>query len=96
MTGGHGEWFVQCFDAAGQPAGDLASCKPADAAGRIDETLVAGSQAQAFVDLRGHGEALMLLPDANHFASLPAAALSGDVRPHYGRAPDARLPAIAT
>lgn len=94
-TGGHGEWFVQRFDAAGQAAEDLASRKPADAARMIDEALIAGSQAQAFVDLRGHGEALALLPDANCFADLPKAALTSDVRPLYGRAPDARLPAGA-
>jgi tRNA threonylcarbamoyladenosine biosynthesis protein TsaB len=91
-TGGHGEWFVQRFDAGGQSEGDVASLKPAEAIQMIGETLIAGSQAQAFVDLRGHGEALVLLPDANHFARLPAAALSSEVRPHYGRAPDARLP----
>ena len=94
-TGGHGEWFVQRFDALGQALDEVSSCKPDFALGAISESLIAGSQAQAFVELRGHGEALVLLPDANQFALLPDLALSRDVRPIYGRAPDARLPAGA-
>ena len=94
-TGGHGEWFVQHFDASGTSASAVASLKPADAAAGIGEALLAGSQAQALAELRGHGEALALLPDANALALLPQAALTGDVRPLYGRPPDARLPAGA-
>ena len=71
-------------------------CRPDDAVAAIEAALIVGSQAQAFVDLRGSGDALVLLPDANHFAALPLAALSGDVRPLYGRAPDARLPVKST
>lgn len=94
-TGGHGEWFVQRFDAAGLALGEVVSLKPDDAVAAAPEALIAGSQAQAFVDLRGSGEALVLLPDANSFAALPEAALSIEVRPLYGRGPDARLPAGA-
>ena len=92
-TGGHGEWFVQRFDEQGRATGEAASCKPADAVAAIPETLIAGSQAQALVALRGYGEALALLPDANRFDLLPVDTLTGDVRPRYGREPDARLPA---
>jgi tRNA threonylcarbamoyladenosine biosynthesis protein TsaB len=93
-TGGHGEWFVQRFDAAGLALGEVASLAPATAASSIGEDLIAGSQAQALVDLRGGGEALVLLPDANQFAALPQTALTSQVRPLYGRAPDARLPGV--
>jgi len=93
-TGGHGEWFVQRFEGQVQAMDEVASRKPQEAAGAIVEVFIAGSQAQAFVDLRGQGEALDVLPDANHFALLPPSALSHDIRPIYGRAPDARLPAV--
>ncbi|MFM5886419.1 MAG: tRNA (adenosine(37)-N6)-threonylcarbamoyltransferase complex dimerization subunit type 1 TsaB [Novosphingobium sp.] len=95
-TGGHGEWFVQQFDGAGQPRGALASLG-ADAAVRaVAADLVAGSQAEALVAARGHGLALPIWPDARAFAALPDHALTADITPLYGRAPDARLPAAAT
>jgi tRNA threonylcarbamoyl adenosine modification protein YeaZ len=92
MTGGHGEWFVQSFDEAGMSARPHASLKPADAVAACPEALVAGSQAEALVAARGTGEALALWPDARALPLLPAAALTRDVLPLYGRAPDARLP----
>ena len=93
MTGGHGEWFVQRFAADGTAAEAIASRQPADAASHVAEARIAGSQAKALVALRGHGEALELLPDARAFHLLSPEALTHDVRPIYGRAPDARLPA---
>jgi tRNA threonylcarbamoyl adenosine modification protein YeaZ len=92
MTGGHGEWFVQRFHADGTNADALASRKPSDAAETIGETLITGSQAQALVALRGHGEALELLPDASAVNLLAPAVMTSFVHPIYGRAPDARLP----
>ncbi len=94
MVGGHGEWFVQAFGADGLAAGDLASLTPAAAAAQISEDLVAGSQAAALVALRGRGNSLDLLPDARAFSLLSADLLTASVQPHYGRPPDARLPAI--
>lgn len=90
MTGGHGEWFVQRF--AGGLGTPLASLTPARAVGTVPELLVVGSQAEALVALRGHGEALPLWPDARRFALLDEAVLTADLSPLYGRAPDARLP----
>ena len=95
MTGGHGEWFVQRFDAGGVAAAVLVSRQPAEAAAYVGEAVVAGSQAKALVALRGHGVALELFPDARAFNLLAPDALTHDVRPIYGRAPDARLPAGA-
>lgn len=92
MTGGHGEWFVQSFDADGAPLSPLASLRPEAAAASAHEDLVAGNQSEALVAARGHGTALPVLPDARAFHLLPPAALLSDVRPLYGRAPDARLP----
>jgi tRNA threonylcarbamoyl adenosine modification protein YeaZ len=92
MTGGHGEWFVQRFAADGMPADALASRQPSEAAAQIGEDLIAGTQARALVALRGHGEAAELLPDASAFGLLAGTILTSDIRPIYGRAPDARLP----
>ncbi len=94
MTGGHGEWFVQDFDSSGMPVQPLTSLTPA-AAAQGGEDLIAGSQAEALVALRGSGRALALWPDARRFALLPGQALTDRVEPLYGRAPDARLPASA-
>lgn len=95
MTGGHGEWFVQRFGAGGMAADTLASRQPADAASHIGEEFVAGSQAQALIALRGYGKALDLLPDARAANLLAPAVLTSDIRPIYGRGPDARLPISA-
>ncbi len=92
MMGGHGEWFVQHFDAEGAPTCALASLSPEDAANVTASEHIAGSQAEALVALRGFGEAHTLLPDARQFGLLPHHLLTRDVSPIYGRAPDARLP----
>ena len=92
MTGGHGEWFVQVFDAEGAPTSALASLSPEAAAIAVQTRHVAGSQAEALVALRGFGEAHNLLPDARQFRLLPPHLLTRDISPIYGRAPDARLP----
>ncbi|PZQ56162.1 MAG: tRNA (adenosine(37)-N6)-threonylcarbamoyltransferase complex dimerization subunit type 1 TsaB [Novosphingobium pentaromativorans] len=92
MTGGHGEWFTEGFAADGSTSRPLASMRPDDAAARMIEEVVAGTQAEALVGLRTGGTALALWPDARAFPLLPQAALSADTRPLYGRAPDARLP----
>ncbi|MFM2301092.1 MAG: hypothetical protein RLZZ84_828 [Pseudomonadota bacterium] len=91
MTGGHGEWFVQSFTAAGTAANELASLSPALAA-QAAQSLVAGSQAEALVAARGTGTPLALWPDARRFTLLDPASLTADVHPLYGRAPDAKLP----
>jgi tRNA threonylcarbamoyladenosine biosynthesis protein TsaB len=92
MTGGHGEWFVQSFGADGEARGAAASMRPEDAVVQIPDELLAGTQAEAFVALRGHGEAISILPDARAAFLLDADALTPDIQPLYGRAPDARLP----
>jgi len=91
MTGGHGEWFVQDFGAEGLPEDGLRSLAPAQAAAAHDT--IAGTQAEALAQARGQGTALPLWPDARKFPLLPAALLTADISPIYGRGPDARLPA---
>lgn len=92
MTGGHGEWFVQDFAADGLPEQPLASLPSARAARTARHPLVAGSQAEALVKLRGRGTPVALLPDARFFPLLPPALLDSEPAPIYGRPPDARLP----
>ena len=96
MSGGHGEWFVQNFAANGSDEAPLISLQPAAAAEAASHSLVAGSQAEALVALRGSGAALSLLPDARSFALLPEAFVDSDLTPLYGRPPDARLPGART
>lgn len=91
MTGGHGEWFTEGFDEQGRTIRALASLPPAAAAEATTQDLVAGNQAEALVALRGHGAAAPLWPDARAFALLAPSALLADVRPIYGRGPDARV-----
>ncbi len=92
-TGGHGEWFVQRFALDGAPSSPVAALSPADTAATIGEHLLTGGQAAALLALRGYGEAIDLLPDANAVMLLHPSALTREVGPIYGRAPDARLPA---
>lgn len=94
-TGGHGEWFVQDFSAAGAELSPLASLSPAFAAAHGGAELVAGSQAEAMVAARGSGKALPLWPDARRFAALDPGMVTADTAPRYGRAPDAKLPGAA-
>lgn len=89
MEGGHGQWFVQRFGADLEPQSDLRSLLP-DEAVREGDALVVGNRAAAFVERRGLGTAVSMLPDARAFVRLPAGALFAEPRPIYGRAPDAK------
>ena len=91
MAGGHGEWFVQDFGADGLPEAEALSLAPDAAKGRHRHPAVTGSRA---AELAGReGIALELLPDGRRFALIPAALLTPNLAPLYGRPPDARLPA---
>ncbi|MEQ8310020.1 MAG: tRNA (adenosine(37)-N6)-threonylcarbamoyltransferase complex dimerization subunit type 1 TsaB [Sphingopyxis sp.] len=89
MEGGHGQWFVQPFAADLSPRAEVRSLLP-DAAIMLDDILVIGNRAEAFVERRGPGRALAVLPDARAFLRLPRAALGDRPSPIYGRAPDAK------
>ena len=91
MAGGHGEWFVQDFGADGLPETEALSLAPDAAKGRHRHPAVAGSRAAELVGREGI--ALELLPDGRRFALIPAALLTPNLAPLYGRPPDARLPA---
>src|SRR5690606_8156496 len=95
-AGGHGEWYVQDFGADGLPENEHASLAPAIAAQAARHAVVAGTEAEALVALRGEGQALSLLPDANWLTSLPPSLETVSLAPLYGRLPDARLPAAVS
>jgi tRNA threonylcarbamoyl adenosine modification protein YeaZ len=91
VIGGHGELFVQQFDAAsGEAATDLVNAPPPVAAGAVSAELVVGSGARQLVEARGWGEARDALPSAANALRLPQALRSWPAKPVYARAPDAR------
>lgn len=96
MTGGHGEWFVEGFDAQGAVTRPLASMRPDAAVAAAGEAVVAGTQAEALVAARRTGEALTIWPDARCLMLLPQGTLTGEAHPLYGRAPDAKPMAAAS
>lgn len=89
MEGGHGQWFVQPFGADLMPLADVRSLLPQDAIGESTK-LVIGNRAEAFVELRGTGRAIAVLPDARFAAQIADSLLFDDVTPIYGRAADAK------
>ncbi|RJY08057.1 tRNA (adenosine(37)-N6)-threonylcarbamoyltransferase complex dimerization subunit type 1 TsaB [Aurantiacibacter aquimixticola] len=94
MSGGHGEYFVQDFAENGFPAGNVQSLAPADAAARGGNETIAGSKADALdAMLSTSHDALHILPDAREAGNLPPSLAIADLKPIYGRAPDARKPA---
>jgi tRNA threonylcarbamoyladenosine biosynthesis protein TsaB len=93
MEGGHGQWFVQPFDADLSPRAGIGSLVP-DEAVRLADELVVGNRAEPFVTRRGAGRALLALPDARAYLHLPPAALIDQPSPIYGRAPDAKPMAV--
>lgn len=90
MTGGHGEYFVQSFDAAGTATSALRSLTPDAAKAACTQPVVAGSMAAALVEARGFGDAISILPDARKAMLLPASARLLDADPIYGRGADAK------
>jgi tRNA threonylcarbamoyl adenosine modification protein YeaZ len=91
LHAGHGQLFVQSYGHGPiTPLDELQSLPPTAAAAAVGASLVLGSGAEMLVTLRGHGEALDVLPRASAAADLPQALRSLPPRPIYGRAPDAK------
>lgn len=91
MEGGHGEVFVQAFDAPLAPRGHFASLTPAAALDHLDPTLpIFGDGVH---HLAASGRALQARYPAASDAILLAESDRGlSPTPIYGRAPDAKLP----
>lgn len=89
MTGGHGEYFFEAFDAHGQSLAPVRSVLPAELPPLATATIVAGD-----IDpQRADRTWLELLPDALYW-SLLSARQPLAATPIYGRAPDAKPAAI--
>jgi len=96
VTGGHGELFVQQFDAESvEPFSELLNLPPVDAARATSASLVVGSGAQQLLDARGWGDARDSWPSAANALRLPEELRSLPAKPVYARAPDARVPEAA-
>lgn len=94
IDGGHGELFVQCFDAATIAAtGPLLNLPPIEAAKAIGALRAVGPAAHRLIDARGSGEAIATLPSASSALRLPPSLRSLDPKPLYARAPDAKAKA---
>jgi tRNA threonylcarbamoyladenosine biosynthesis protein TsaB len=92
VTGGHGELFVQQFDAATLSSrSELRNATPAEAASFTSAELVVGSGAEQLVTARGWGEARELWPLAANALRLPERLRTLAAKPVYARAPDARV-----
>lgn len=91
MVGGHGEYFVQRFDREGRPISESVSIAIAEAVASISDAFIAGDAADAFIEARGRGDALPLLPDAAQWMLLADRPF---LQPSalYGRDADAKLP----
>ena len=94
VDGGHGEWFVQDFAPDASATGEAASLTPTEAAQRGAQSLIIGNRAEDLAKLvGGSARAIDTLPDARFASQLPYSALTDNLVPVYGRAPDARKPA---
>ena len=92
IPGGHGELFVQRFSDPVTPMGPLRSLVPIAAARWIEEAMIVGEGAAQVIAAGAGACAEPLLPRAADVRLLPPHATDLPPRPHYGRAPDARLP----
>ena len=90
VIGGHGELFVQQFDAKRVPTSPICNLAPDQAAAAISAELVIGSGAPQLVEARGWGTAQESWPSAAHSLTIPAALRELPAKPVYARAPDAR------
>jgi tRNA threonylcarbamoyl adenosine modification protein YeaZ len=96
VAGGHGELFVQQFEAATrQPTSPPRNHPPAQAAEVISADLVLGSGAAALIDARGWGEGREAWPTAADALALAEPLRRLAPKPVYARAPDARIKAAA-
>lgn len=94
MAGGHGEWFLQDFDADGLPEGGVCSLPPRESITGWHHDTLAGNRAAEKAAIGGPGHRVLdVLPNARMVLALPSALLVDDLAPIYGRGPDAKLPA---
>jgi len=92
VNGGHGELFVQQFDATTLlPSTELFNLPPAAAAGEVSASLAVGPGAATLIEASGRGEAREAWPSASNALRLPESLRSLPPKPLYARAPDAKV-----
>ena len=92
VLGGHGELFVQQFEAqTAEPTSKLRNLIPAEAARFATASLVVGSGAERLVAARGWGDAREAWPAAADALKLPEQLRNLPPKPVYARAPDAKV-----
>lgn len=90
LEGGHGEVFMQAFDAPLTPLGALASLKPEAALAALAGRPAIGNGVRFLRSLGVDALLTEALPCAADAVLLPPALAALPPRPIYGRAPDAR------
>lgn len=91
MNGGHGEWFIQNFNADSTAEDEVRSLVPEAAAKASKHKALAGNRARELADMLGDDRHVIdLLPDASAAILLHNHQLTSDLTPIYGRAPDAK------
>ena len=92
VVGGHGELFVQQFNAmTTEPTTELRNLVPDEAARFVTASLVIGSGATRLVEARGSGDAREAWPSAGNALKIPQTLRSLPPKPVYARAPDAKV-----
>ena len=95
INGGHGELFVQQFDAGLRPATEILNLPASEAALAISAATVAGPGAPSLVEARGRGSAVEAWPSASLAMTLPQQLRTLAPAPIYARAPDAKVRSAA-
>jgi tRNA threonylcarbamoyl adenosine modification protein YeaZ len=90
LEGGHGEVFMQAFNADLTPCSPMESLKPGDALAALAGRRAVGNGVRWLADLGVNLDLTDMLPDAAAAALLPATLTRLAPRPIYGRAPDAK------
>ena len=91
INGGHGEWFVQNFNAGGEAEGAVQSLPPNVIAQLHIHPIIAGNRAEDCARLLPSKHTREdLLPSAQKTKLLGKNSLTKDLAPIYGRAPDAK------
>jgi len=90
LEGGHGEVFMQAFDAQLLPLSALASLKPEAALAQLDGRPAIGNGVRSLTSLDESLPLTEALPRAADAVLLPALLSTLPARPIYGRAPDAK------
>lgn len=93
MEGGHGEVFMEGFDASFATTDPVASLRPEAALAMLAGRPAIGSGVRWLAALAPAVATRQALPDAADAILLPAARTALAPVPLYGRAPDAKLPA---